>query len=254
MLAISGSQVSEDENIVDSCANDWPHISRNQELIELISSAVRDLAESNFIGERDEQNNALPSDPALKINAPFEENFDQISSTRGIDMSLVLCHPEREWSFRHTLSSGSLLGKSCQGTLKLAGQPLSLQRQGYLFGKHLALAWQASMDLEPFRLDELPHGASFSLVGAPTLFHLDYDASLYEEIKKGRRSVDDVKYSKIHEIVLSGPGIEETRELQRKHSQAAMTVLDEFAPSDARTALQNIILAMQCLWGWARLA
>ncbi|CRK95970.1 CLUMA_CG009411, isoform A [Clunio marinus] len=220
---------------------------RNQELIELISSAVRDLAESNFIGDRDEQNNALPSDPAMKINATFDENLDELSSTRGIDMSLVLGHPEREWSFRHTLSSGSLLGKSCQGTLKLAGQPITFQKQGYLFGKHLALAWQASMDLEPFRMSEIPHNVSFSLVSAPVLYHLDYDPSLYNEIKKGFHSVENIDYGKIHEVVRNGPGIDQTKELQRKHSQAAMTVLDKFPATDARTALQNIILAMQCL-------
>lgn len=222
-------------------------LNRNQELIELISSAVRDLAESNFIGDRDEQNNALPSDPALRIDVPFNENFDDIKSTRGINMQHVLGHPEREWSYRHTLSSGSLLGKSCQGTLKLAGQPKELQRQGYLFGKHLALAWQASMDLEPFRINELPHNTTFSLISAPILFHLEFDPTLYEEIKKGKKSVDNIDYAKVHQIVLTGPGIEKTKELQRKHSQSAMTVLDEFSPSDARTALQNIILAMQCL-------
>lgn len=216
-------------------------------MIELISSAVRDLAESNFIGDRDDQNHALPSDPARKIDADYNVNFDDIKSTKGINMSLILGHPEREWSFRHTLSSGSLLGKSCQGTLKLAGQPKSLQKQGYLFGKHLALAWQASMDLEPFRIQELPHNSSYSLVSAPILYHLDHDPSLYDEIKKGRRSVDDINYTKVHRIVRAGPGIEKTQELQRIHSKAAMKVLDEFPPSDARNALQNIILAMQCL-------
>lgn len=220
---------------------------RNQELIELISSAVRDLAESNFIGDRDEQNNALPSDPALKVDAPFNVDFDEIHSTMGINMLHVLGHPEREWSFRHTLSSGSLLGKSCQGTLKLAGQSEALQKQGYLFGKHLALAWQASMDLEPFRISQLPFNASFSLICAPILFHLEHDPSLYEEIKKGRFSVDDINYMNVHRMVMTGPGVERTKELQRKHSLAAMSVLDEFPPSDARTALQNIILAMQCL-------
>lgn len=162
-------------------------------------------------------------------------------------MKHVLGHPEREWSFRHTLSSGSLLGKSCQGTLKLAGQTEQLQRQGYLFGKHLALAWQASMDLEPFRLNDLPIGSTFSLISAPILFHLDHDHSLYEEMKKGQYSVENIDYRKVHEIVSDGPGIEQTKDLQRKHSQSAMTVLDDFPPSDARTALQNIILAMQCL-------
>jgi decaprenyl-diphosphate synthase subunit 2 len=220
---------------------------RNQELIELISSAVRDLAESNFIGDRDEQNNALPSDPSMKIDAPFEENLDEIYSTRGINMQLVMCHPEREWSFRHTLSSGALLGKSCQGTLKLAGQSQALQKQGYLFGKHLALAWQASMDLEPFAMQKIPPGSMFSIISAPVLFHLDHDPSLYEEIKKGRKSVEDINYSRVHEIICSGPGIDQTKELLQKHSNAAMAVLDEFPANDARTALQNIISAMQRL-------
>ncbi|XP_067633179.1 all trans-polyprenyl-diphosphate synthase PDSS2-like [Eurosta solidaginis] len=34
---------------------------RNQEVVELISSAIRDFSEAQFIGERDEQNNPLPS-------------------------------------------------------------------------------------------------------------------------------------------------------------------------------------------------
>lgn len=219
---------------------------RNQQLIELISSAVRDLAESNFIGDRDEQNNALPSDPALK-DGPDEEICEESDNTKAFDMTNVIGHPEKEWSLRHTLSSGSLLGKSCQGTLILAGHSEKLQKIGYLFGKHLSLAWQACIDLEPFKMSEIPHDTKISLVSAPVLFHLDYDATLYEEIKKGRQSVDNINYAKVHQEVLNGPGIERTRELQRKHSLAAMNVLDEFPPTDARTALQNIILAMQDL-------
>ena len=218
---------------------------RNQELIELISSAVRDLAESNFIGDRDEQNVALPSDPSLKNDAPCDFTFGEIESTRGIDMSLILGHPEREWTFRHTLLSGSLLGKSCQGTLKLAGQPMELERQGYLFGKHLALAWQASMDLEPFHHPDHAFGTAFSLISAPVLYHLEYDPTLYEEIKRGKISVANIDFSKIHRDVRNGPGIERTQELQRFHSKTALTVLDNFPHSAARNALHNIIFAIQ---------
>ncbi|CAG9801362.1 unnamed protein product [Chironomus riparius] len=220
---------------------------RNQDLIGLISSAVRDLAESNFVGDRDDENIALPSDPALKINLTDDKPLDDFDNTRDIDMSLIFGHPEREWNFRHTLSSGTLLGKSCQGTLKLAGQSEALQKHGYTFGKHLALAYQASMDLEPFKLQELPLTATFSLISAPVLFHIDHDPSLYEEIRCGKKSVTNIDFRKIHKIVTDGPGIDETKELQRKHGQIAMDVLNEFPDCDARTALQNIILAMQCL-------
>lgn len=224
---------------------------RNQELVGLISSALRDLSESNFIGERDEQNNPLPSDPRIERaetkDQCSDDETDVMDNLKPMCMKGVMGNPEKEWAIRHILSAGSLLGKSCQGALKLASLDEALQKQGYLFGKHLALAWQACIDLEPFKSNTIPLGAQFSLVSAPVLFHLEYDHSLYEEVKKGLKSVDHINYEKIHNEILRGPGLEKTRNLARKHSLAAMKVLNEFPPSDARTALQNIILAMQDL-------
>uniref|UniRef100_A0A182K9F5 Geranylgeranyl pyrophosphate synthase/polyprenyl synthetase n=1 Tax=Anopheles christyi TaxID=43041 RepID=A0A182K9F5_9DIPT len=227
---------------------------RNQPLIELISSAVRDLAESNFFGERDQQNNPLPSRPIecpVATDGPgrgsdVDLSFgDMVDNTQPLSLAGVMGNPEKEWALRHILGAGSLLGKSCQGTMMLAGQSEALQRRGYMFGKHLSLAWQTCIDLEPFSSDVLPAGGRFSLVSAPVLFHLDHDPSLYDEIQKGRESVDNINFAKVHAAVLKGPGPERTRALQKKHSLAAMEVLNELPPSDARTALQNIILAMQ---------
>ncbi|XP_058125415.1 all trans-polyprenyl-diphosphate synthase PDSS2-like [Anopheles ziemanni] len=227
---------------------------RNQSLIELISSAVRDLTESSFFGERDVQNNALPSRPLERagseasVSSGMEVDLsfgDMVDNTQPLSLAGVMGNPEKEWSLRHILGAGSLLGKSCQGTIMLAGQPESLQRQGYMFGKHLSLAWQACIDLEPFSSDQLPPGGRFSLVSAPVLFHLDHEPSLYAEIEKGSESVENIDYAKVHAAVMRGPGLEKTRALQKRHSLAALTVLQEFPSSDARTALQNIIFAMQ---------
>ncbi|XP_063700397.1 all trans-polyprenyl-diphosphate synthase PDSS2-like [Culicoides brevitarsis] len=223
---------------------------RNQDIVAIISSALRDLSESNFVGDRDEQNNPLPSDPRKKPKMPettseVPENDDNVDNLKPISMQGVMGNPEKEWALRNILSAGSLLGKSCQGVLKLAELDERTQKQGYLFGKHLALAWQACIDLEPFRSATLPIGEQFSLVSAPVLFHLEYDPSLYEAIAKGAKNVDEVDFEHIHREILKGPAIERTKTLARKHSQAAMNVLNEFPPSDARTALQNIILAMQ---------
>ena len=85
-----------------------------------MSSAVRDQAVSEFLGRRDKQNNPLPS--------------------KGAEQSAL-----SDWTQRNVLSAGSLLGKSCQGTLRLAGHSNQLQEEGYKFGKHLALAWQVSV-------------------------------------------------------------------------------------------------------------
>lgn len=85
------------------------------------------------------------------------------------------------------------------------------------------------------------------MVSAPVLFHLEHNPSLYDEIEKGKVSVENVDFVQIHKAVLQGPGLERTKELQRKHTTAAMRVLESFPNNDARTALENIILAMQDL-------
>lgn len=86
----------------------------------LISSAVRDLCQAEFVARRDNQNFSIPSVPP--------ENR----------MGYAL----QEWTLLNTYGAGSLLGKSCQSTLKIAGHNKEIEEKGYEFGKHLALAWQ----------------------------------------------------------------------------------------------------------------
>uniref|UniRef100_A0A182XPD7 Decaprenyl-diphosphate synthase subunit 2 n=1 Tax=Anopheles quadriannulatus TaxID=34691 RepID=A0A182XPD7_ANOQN len=139
---------------------------RNQPLNELISSAMRDMTEANFFGERDQQNNPLPSCPmycpgmaAGGRDSELEGDVcfgDSVINTQPHSLEGVMGNPEREWALRHILGAGSLLGKSCQGAMMLAEQSEALQRRGYMFGKHLSLAWQACIDLEPFGCDHLP--------------------------------------------------------------------------------------------------
>ncbi|KAK9305428.1 hypothetical protein QLX08_003554 [Tetragonisca angustula] len=193
---------------------------RNQDIVELMSSAVRDLAEAEFVGRRDNQNNPLPS-------VPPEDRKD---------------YAVKEWTLRNVLSAGALLGKSCKGTLKLAGHSNEIQEQGYNFGKHLALAWQACLDLGPFITKD--QNVTFNLCSAPIMFHIEHDPSILTEIDKGLESVNNVDYVKIHKIVMMGPGVELTKQLQKRHSQKAMEVLSVFEKSDARKALCNIIAAM----------
>ncbi|XP_078040301.1 decaprenyl diphosphate synthase subunit 2 isoform X3 [Augochlora pura] len=143
---------------------------RNQEIGELMSGAVRDLAEAEFIGRSDSQNNPLPSIP------PDDRTGYAV----------------KEWTLRNVLSAGALLGKSCK-----------------------------------------------------VMFHIEHDPLILAEIDKGLESVNDVDYQKVYKTVLRGPGVELTKQLQKRHSQRAMEVLSVFEKSDARTALYNIIAAME---------
>ncbi|XP_058122872.1 all trans-polyprenyl-diphosphate synthase PDSS2-like [Anopheles ziemanni] len=226
---------------------------RNQELILLMSSAFRDLTESNFIGERDDQNNPLPGKPLSGAKVYTEEvgswdkqDFGDLDDNIApLQVAGNLGSAEMEWSLRNLLAGGSLLGKGCQGAILLGGHPEHLQRRGYLFGRHLALAWQASLDLQPFLPTKLQEGSKFSLVSAPILFHLEHEKTLYDEIEKGLETVDNIDYTKVHRMVAQGPGVEKTKVLQRKHSAMATSILHELPLTDARVALQNILLAMQ---------
>lgn len=96
----------------------------------MMSSSVRDLTESEFLGRRDLQNNPLPP------------RFPTISSKMSSSVSVGPTAATEDWRHRNTLSAASLLGASCRGTMILAGHGAELQRHAYEFGKHLALASQ----------------------------------------------------------------------------------------------------------------
>ncbi|KAM0728449.1 All trans-polyprenyl-diphosphate synthase PDSS2 [Formica fusca] len=193
---------------------------RNQDLVFLISSAVRDLCQAEFVACRDNQNFPIPS-------IPPEDRTD---------------YALKEWTLLNVYGAGSLLGKSCQGTLKLAGHSKEIQMEGYKFGEHLALAWQASLDLGLCinKDKEILH----NLCAAPIMFHVEHDPSILTELYKGIESIENVDYLKVLEIVADGPGIGLTKELIKEHSQKAMEVLNVFKESDARKALSNIIVAI----------
>lgn len=218
----------------------------------LIATAARDVADGHFIGERDVQNHPLPSDPARKLEERQKnpENFSEVP-TDQIDNQLKFEHhdifgtAENEWKLRHTLKTGSLLGKSCQCAMLLANLSEDLQREAYFFGKHLYLGWQANKDLEVFLSEELPANGKFSLVSAPILYHLEHDHSLYEHIKVGLENIENIDFAKVHEIVRNGPGMEKTRELLNKNNLIATTLLHKFPESDSRRALESIIMALE---------
>lgn len=192
---------------------------RNTKVVELISTAISDFMQAEFIGTRDNQGNPLP-DTDINI---------------------------RDWEERNFLAAGSLLAKSCQSTMLLSGHDEEMQKKGFEFGKELALAWQAYTDLQPFLdLYRYPPGTPFDLTSSPVIMHLWEDPELRLEIQKAGESLDDFDYKKIHEIIMAGNGVQKAKNLCQRHSEAALKILHEtFEASDARTALTNIINALR---------
>lgn len=210
------------------------------------------MSDSNFLGDRDVQNNPLPSDPLRKIEEQrknpelFDEiSTDQMDNTLPFKLHDVMGTAEQEWRLRHTLIGGTLLGKSCQAAMILAKHDDEIQREVYFMGKHMYLGYRAAKDLQTFKSKMLPASGKFSLISAPVLFHLEHEPELYDEIKKGMETVDHVDYEKIHKIVRNGPGIERTKELLNKNNLIAFTLLHKFPKSDSRQAIENLILALE---------
>lgn len=192
---------------------------RNQRLNEILALTGRDFAESEFIGDRDSQNKPLPSNPNGEI----------------------LRNAESEWTLRNTLKDGSLLGACCKCSMILGGKSPESQKLAYDFGKHLALAWQASLDLDIFQTPFEELGNLFNLVCAPILFHMEYDNSLYDEINKESKA----DFKRIHEIVLTGPGVVKTKELYQKHISIVENILGKLPASDSKIILEKIISSIR---------
>jgi len=144
--------------------------------MELISSALRDLSEAEFVGRRDSQNNPLPSrfEPLDGKLGSARLRFNPLQPSGKVRGGMLVTPALRDWTRRNVLSAGSLLGKSCQGALLLAGHGERLQKQGFLFGKHLSLAWQVNhLWLERNQRPKIIH--IMSCRERTSLLHLSYN-------------------------------------------------------------------------------
>ncbi|XP_063903203.1 all trans-polyprenyl-diphosphate synthase PDSS2-like isoform X2 [Zophobas morio] len=208
---------------------------KNHHVQEIISSACMDLVESEFFGLRDLQNNPIPSKPLPEqkhIKIPHEFGVESLK------FEDVLGNMKAEWTLRNILGSGSLLAKCCQCSLILADHEVFVPKLAYIFGRNLALAWQASSEKVQIKEE------TFNLVSAPVMLHLQHDPSLYIEIEKGLSDQKKVNYDLIRKVVMSGPGLDKTDQLKREFSDAALNVLDNFSDSGSKTVLINIMKAL----------
>lgn len=207
----------------------------NFELDDLISSSLRDLAECEFIEPRDKHNKPLPSRPNLdKKEISVPDDF----GIKSLNTRPYLGNAKTEWFARNTLGGASLLGKSCQGVLLLAGHSQRFQRSGYIFGRHLALSLKAVSDY-----NSVINNKDLSLVSAPVLFHLQRYPNFYNEFEHLINQDRVVDYDKIRKTLLESPALNDTKLLQHELSERTLNILEDFEDSDAKQALRNIIIS-----------
>ncbi|GBP64279.1 Decaprenyl-diphosphate synthase [Eumeta japonica] len=208
---------------------------KNQDLSYIISSALRDLSEGEFFGERDEQNMPLPGKPKRNIaNDVYDLNFD----TTCLEIEDVLGNPRREWTVRAVFNGASLLGRGCQGVMLLSKQSREMQNYAYHFGCHLGLAWQAATELQQLTSDSKEQ---FSLASAPVLYALEENPELYKVIEQAKGDVKDVDYEDMKFNILKTDAVEKTQALYDDHAEQATKFVESIGQNESTDMIKKLI-------------
>lgn len=207
---------------------------RNQDLSYLISTALRDISEGEFFGQRDAQNMPLPG----KVANRQRDIYDISTDTLPLDVRDVLGSPIREWTLRSLYNGGTLLGRGCQGALLLGDHELEKQENAYKFGCHLCLAWQAASEVQKITSEK----ETFSVVSAPVLFALKDSPHLYDHLCD--RNVTDLDFELIKNEVLRTDAVEKTKSLYMEHANKAKSYVETFGECVSVDTIKRLIYTL----------
>ena len=170
-----------------------------------------------------------------------------------------------ESRFEHYLSksfnkTASLMAYSCRANAVLAGVNTNMAEQAFQYGRNIGIAFQLVDDLldfivsadqlgttvdiedsdEKFVISGKPAAADLKLglATAPVLFAAEKFPELNEMI--GRRFEAEGDVEKAFKLVQESGGLNETRDLAKKHCEAAIAALGHFSESKYKTALVDM--------------
>lgn len=188
----------------------------NTKVVELISSAIGDMAKAEFTKFRDRNGNCiLPAD--------------------GASIG--------DWQKQTYLSSGSLIAKSCQAALLLADHPKPLQDHVFEFGKQIAFAHKVNQELQPIISSHDDGNFDLTITSLPAILYIkDYCQDDHAQI---HLTGEPVSTKKLLEILRPNKAvILESRHLCNEFGQKALKSLSFFENSEAKDALKNIVKAV----------
>lgn len=206
---------------------------RNSDVSYIISTALKDLSEGEFFGERDEQNMPLPGKPKRNTD-DFNITFD----TTSITVDDVLGKPKKEWTARSVFNGVSLLGRGCQSAMVLAKQNRDTQNVAYHFGCHVGLAWQAATELQKLTSENKDH---FCLASAPVLFALEGNPDLYKIIDQAKNDVKDVDYEDLKFNILKTDAVDKTKLLYEDHAKKATAYVESIGDNESVDMIKKLI-------------
>lgn len=190
---------------------------QNSKVVELIANALMDLVQGVY---RENSTTAKEND---------------ITEDIGISA----------WKEQTFLSHGALLAKSCQAAMELAKHDAEVQDMAFQYGKHMAMSHKINSDLQPFIKEKTNDAMTFNLNSAPVVLHQEFLGrdlwikQIAEAKENGR-----LNYAKLRETIKAGKGVTSAIDLCRYHGNKALVALESFPPSEARSALENIVFAV----------
>lgn len=206
---------------------------RNSDVSYIISTALKDLSEGEFFGERDEQNMPLPGKP--KKN---RDNFQITFDTNSISVDKVIGTPITEWTARTVFNGVSLLGRGCQASMVLSKNSRDFQNCAYFFGCHVGLAWQAATELQQLTSKSKEQ---FCLASAPVLFALEDNPDLYKVIDQAKNDVKDVDYEDLKFNILKTDAVDKTKKLYKDHAEKATAYIESMGQNESVDMIKKLI-------------
>ncbi|CAG4963951.1 all trans-polyprenyl-diphosphate synthase PDSS2-like [Colias croceus] len=206
---------------------------KNADVLYIVSTALRDLSEGEFFGERDEQNMPIPGKPKNE-----KDDLNITFDTTSIAADDVLGKPRQEWTARTVFNGVSLLGRGCQSAMLLGRQSRDTQNSAYHFGCHVGLAWQAATELQTLRSDSKDQ---FCLASAPVLFALEENPELYKIIDQAKNDVKDVDYEDLKFNILKTDAVDKTKMLYEDHAKKATSYIENIARNDTVEMIKKLI-------------
>ncbi|KAK9411464.1 decaprenyl-diphosphate synthase subunit 2 [Crotalus adamanteus] len=151
-----------------------------------------------------------------------------------------------DWKEQVFQSHCVLLAKGCKAAMELAKHAAGIQKMAFMYGKHMSMCHKLNADIQPFIDGNSNDSLPFNLNSAPVIFHQEFVGRevWIKQIKESQGKGDLIDYSKLQEAIKASKGVTSAIDLCRCHGNSALEALECFPPSEARSALENIVYAV----------
>ncbi|XP_005110593.1 decaprenyl-diphosphate synthase subunit 2 [Aplysia californica] len=176
---------------------------------------------------------------AQSIGDMMTAEFTNFSDASGRPEMPDHCKGLSDWLSQTYLSIGSLVAKSCQSAMILAGHSATFQSMAFAYGENMAYAQQLCSDLLPFlRRDEL---SSLSLTSAPLYMYKEQaTAEQFSRLQQLLEAGPD-NYEKVVNLVTGSGVVQQCKDLCGQYRDKAIASLGCYADSEAKEALINMV-------------